>query len=554
MRRRSLPTLVLFANVLCAAAFHYACPKQLAGTRSTSQHARLSHAARWTKCKRTPLKLSPSSDGSQAKNRPNLAEVGLGQYVWFFSALPSLSLIFPSLVEVAQAASVGEDRRFFIVLLLILKRVYLYFVALSTLDVAARRSVNVLPKLGERLQELNRDIFGNFVSSDQMKEMQQSQDAKAVYSSLDEMSPSAQAAFLPAFLLVLLLGTFVLLNQPQPAAVDTESANVIAAQIKVAAALITPLANAALCFFFTSTELNAALCALRQRFPSTRRLLAGEEGKHSADHSPMLAAVAAGTIVAVSSLSPVGMAWPLQNTVNACVGVTVARALQLPKLSTIALALGGLVFYDVAGVYFLQPAGAEPAAAAAAAASAAVGGGAQSVMESVAKAKLAGGLWQPGLFTVVLNGKVTDALGLADVVFPAILAGWAHRRDRISATAAGSDATASAGPPTWPVEATRPVADPDHALSTVDKAATAGVGGQAADGDGGSLVGGGRRAHEDDSAYLSAAMGGYAVGCFACEVFNSGAGQPALLFLVPPMFSAVLLAAGLRGELSRVWG
>ena len=34
------------------------------------------------------------------------------------------------------------------------------------------------------------------------------------------------------------------------------------------------------------------------------------------------------------------------------------------------------------------------------------------------------------------------------------------------------------------------------------------------------------------SGYMSAAIGGYCLGCFLCEVTNSGGGQPALLLLV----------------------
>ena len=34
-----------------------------------------------------------------------------------------------------------------------------------------------------------------------------------------------------------------------------------------------------------------------------------------------------------------------------------------------------------------------------------------------------------GLFQVVVGGKVSDVLGLADVVFPAMLAGWSVRYD-----------------------------------------------------------------------------------------------------------------------------
>lgn len=53
-----------------------------------------------------------------------------------------------------------------------------------------------------------------------------------------------------------------------------------------------------------------------------------------------------------------------------------------------------------------------------------------SVMETVVRAKLSGAYaWQPGLLAVVVDGKTTDALGLGDAVFPAILSGWAMRKD-----------------------------------------------------------------------------------------------------------------------------
>ena len=58
-----------------------------------------------------------------------------------------------------------------IILFLILKRVYLYAVALSTVDIAARRSTNLLPKLGQRLQQLNEEILGGSgAQSDERKQ------------------------------------------------------------------------------------------------------------------------------------------------------------------------------------------------------------------------------------------------------------------------------------------------------------------------------------------------------------------------------------------------
>ena len=113
-----------------------------------------------------------------------------------------------------------------------------------------------------------------------------------------------------------------------------------------------------------------------------------------------------------------------------------------------------------------------------------------SVMETVVRAKLSGAYaWQPGLLAVVVDGKTTDALGLGDAVFPAILSGWAMRKDF----------------------------------------------------------------QQGGGGYLGASLAGYCLGCFLCEVTNSEGGQPALLLLVPAMFVAVLTHAARRGELSAIW-
>ena len=109
-------------------------------------------------------------------------------------------------------------------------------------------------------------------------------------------------------------------------------------------------------------------------------------------------------------------------------------------------------------------------------------------MEGAARARLVGdGAWAPGLLVVELGGRVSDALGVGDVVFPAMLAGWARRRD--------------------------------VAL---------------ADGGGG---------------YLASALLGYAGGCVALELVG-GTGGPALIELVPTNAAwGVLGRAAARGEL-----
>ena len=207
-----------------------------------------------------------------------------------------------------------------------------------------------------------------------------------------------------------------------------------------------------------------------------------------------LAVVASAAVTAGAYVLPPAAAWPLRNLVNSCIAVTVARGLQLPTLPLVAAALSGLVAYDTLSVYGTGALVAPAAAAEAAAAGASEAS--QSVMEAVARAKLSGsGPWQPGLLSVVVGGKTTDALGLGDAVFPAMLSGWALRRDLL-AHGAGS---------------------------------------------------------EGGEVYFKAAMGGYCIGCFLCEVTNSGGGQPALLVLVPAMLATVLTTATVRGELLDIW-
>jgi len=42
------------------------------------------------------------------------------------------------------------------------------------------------------------------------------------------------------------------------------------------------------------------------------------------------------------------------------------------------------------------------------------------------------------LLQVRLDGRLTDALGLGDIVFPSMLAGWAHRFDKHRELVAGA--------------------------------------------------------------------------------------------------------------------
>lgn len=123
-------------------------------------------------------------------------------------------------------------------------------------------------------------------------------------------------------------------------------------------------------------------------------------------------------------------------------------------------------------------------------------------MEAVAQSKLAS--WQPGLLEVIIghdNTKVTEALGLGDVVFPSILVAWGFMADHD---------------------------DNDEDVGY--------------------------------SSYASASVIGYIIGSFITEIVGSfdllgiRSGLPALVFLIPSMLIAVTVMAWSRNELRDVWG
>lgn len=209
--------------------------------------------------------------------------------------------------------------------------------------------------------------------------------------------------------------------------------------------------------------------------------------------SRVLSQVMAVLLVALSysSWSVGGGLWSVHNIVNMCIAVTMSRLLQLEQLPFIVLALLGLTVYDVVAVFGTQQ----------------LTDGGQSIMEAVATAKISTASsaaptipsvdqasissiasnwqwpkfrpWSPGLFEVSLNRRISDGLGLADVIFPSLLLTWAKRKEMI----------------------TPPKVSAATACST-----------------------------------------GFLIGCLMCEVFQTGQGQPALVFIVPSMLISLGLA------------
>ena len=445
----------------------------------------------------------------------------------FPSSLPLLAA--PSLVasvglpELYSQYKASGDGLGFFVLLLLAKRCSLYAAAASTVYVAARRSGDAPPGLGARLEKLTKESTYPFKYPGIEQE-----EFKVVVKEMDSTSDAAQAATLPLVFGALLVGAYALnllsdLPPPQP----TESNMEMAIAMQSAFAAFQPLSTASVCLFALNAELQAFVAAVlpREKVEGMPDPLPSDGSTDEAPTLPPAALAAfASAFIAVGAayLLPTKDVWPLQNVLNSCVAIGVARVLQLPSLPAVCAALVGLTLYD--GIGTLGAASAASVVSAASSASAMIATSdasavvsatdavsplmaSASVMEGVAQARLGYGsgstpLWQPGLLTVLLEGRTTDALGLGDVVGPSILAGWCHRFDLAKSNQ-------------------RSESDSDE--------------GQIAPGQGG---------------YLATALGGYAAGCVLLEIGPPELTRAALLFLTPPMLIAVLARLTLRGELA----
>lgn len=407
-------------------------------------------------------------------------------YAMVFAILPAASTIFPMLLSHITDFTVAPiDRQGFILQLLLFKRVYLYSLALVALDWCSKRSLDMaeLP-LGSRMLSINQEMFSQLGNnSATFIEMEQSANAP-LYESLNKIESSQQAAALPVLLFVSLAASFGFITIFSQLASSTSGPESSAFALSLRDGF-TALTNGAVAFLFSKAELQR-IKGLDTRLPIAAALL----------------------LASLSLAEPTGgNLWPLQNCVNVLIAVTASRAVTLPKLRYVLLALAGLAVYDVVSVVGTTQ----------------FTDNGQSIMEAVARAKAgltssagsaaptqgsglaemvatsAQTMWRPGLLQVVVGGRVSDVLGLADVIFPALLSGWALRFDHQSRQSAGTD---------------------DNGASP---------------------------------SYYSAALAGFAVGCILCELLQTGAGgQPALLYLVPSMVTAVLAVGVARGEVKAI--
>ncbi|KAJ1431417.1 signal peptide peptidase-domain-containing protein [Ochromonadaceae sp. CCMP2298] len=516
-----------------------------------------------------PGTISPGGVGSPS---PSPVRPSLITYAAAFLALPLASLALPALLDrVVDFSIPPESRQYYILALLLSKRLYLYSLAFATLYISATRAYTEPVRLGQRLMQINDGAFEGFPLLDGLrvgplladfkdidnevtddvdsaaatdstlsakeKEEKRVRKEKAAavqefYGSADNVSDEAQAAFLPIALSAALIGSFALLNTGTGVTAPPDSTSAfltLLEQLKAAfraapyLSYLSLLPTGLVCWLFTKSEVSA---------------------------------------------------WPVQNIVNMCIAITTARAVQLPRLPTVLAALAGLVAYDVVAVLGTQqltdggqsimeavarakvgiasaPAvsigavgasagavGAKVGAAAAAAGGGAAGGGVVSLGAAGAgAAPTAAGMgmvgagirtWAPGLLVVALGGRVSDGLGLADVVFPCMLASWALRYDESQSNEEGERKGKSG----------------ESSGKNIESSASSGD-----KGDSNESV----RTVRDRRRLFPASLVGFMVGCLALEVLQTGGGDPALLFLVPSMAVAVLGTGLANGELRSMW-
>ena len=417
----------------------------------------------------TGLQLPKSTIGTPKINgQPSPFQV-VGVYA-LAPAVPTLTL--PILAE--NFRSTQETSALLSVL--VAKRVFIYLLAIiATIYAGWRASCFSLPA-GESLDALNRELLkGEAPVLSNQEDMGRTKRDDGVFAALDDKENIGQnvAYALPFFLTGALILSYALLNGTTDAK-SQESALSFKEMFNV----LSTISNFAICLIFTAAEfrsLSSANLGEKKNNNTDDAVVLSPESTEMNTGSPLHLisvpnAIAFGTVLAAFSL-PLYQAWPFQNSINIAIAVSVTRALAPfiigpeKSMRTIALALIGLSFYDVISVFGTNLLGVQSAAAAVSniyGESAVINYGTYastgimdasnsyptidistgliastngSVMESVARAKLQGP-WRPGLLEMVLVGRVSDAIGLGDIVFPACLVSWGFALDTVYAYAA----------------------------------------------------------------------------------------------------------------------
>ena len=423
-----------------------------------------------------------------------------------FVLLPVVSLVFPELLSsITNFDVTAIDRQTSILQLLLLKRVYLYGLALAALDWCSKRSAELVDvPLGSRFLAINQELLSGLGNGTDSFASLEKEANRPLYEALDKVEGSQQAAALPILLAASLACSFAFLTISSRLSIPPPDENVgdtFALAQALGSSLLagfSVLSNGAVSFLFSKAELQVLRTRWTPQLPSETATV-----------------VAAVLCIAAFAGGLGSSAWPAQNAINVMLAVTACRACALPRIRFIIPALVGLMLYDfvaVSGTAQFTDGGSSIMEAVAVAKVTAAGSTSSATSENVvaAVAGVAASPWRPGLFQVVVSGRVSDALGLADVIFPALLAGWALRFDNLQKQEQEQD----------PEQGQREQLDRPQAAAGL----------------------------------YPAALFGFVIGCFSLELLQTGAGgQPALIYLVPAMLLSVFAAGAKAGALGRMW-
>jgi hypothetical protein len=477
--------------------------------------------------------------------------------------LPLASTLIPSLLAEITDFNIEPDRRqVAIISLLLFKRVYLYSTAYNALDWCAKRNFLSPPSsfslpeaeaeagaevegnkesnevgLGTRISAINKELFADF-STSQGNKGQQQMESQQIYVGLDSIDGYSQALLVPILIATSLVTTYAVQSansgmlasswilQAITTSTDTDHANTEALMLlaQKVSIVLPGLISVVVCSLFSRIEIEKIFMTTQEK---SKRSVSGIVSLGlaillsliSVFYQPLFATLGASAIL-MSNI------WLLQNMLNSLLAVSISRVFSFNKLQYISIALTGLVFYDyffVNGLSQLTDGGtsimeavataklqaadtlssASTAATTTVASAASVSGVESGLEQGLAAIQSSLRVWSPGFFQVQVGGKVSDGLGLGDVVFPSMLASWALKFDNRHSTAQASEGGGN-----------------DSKMEKDRK--------KGGDGDSKQLL------------LYPSTLVGFLVGCLLCEVFQTGSGQPALLYVVPGMFAGMM--------------
>ena len=394
----------------------------------------------------------PTKNNNQSKvdlkktiDVPNLQKVNapsLLQVTGFYGVTPVIpAVVLPMLTDTFRATQNPSD----LLAVLIAKRSFIYILATVTTAYAGWRATTDL-SAGESLDALNREI----IKGRQYDTNRNGSDEKdqAIFAPLDKVENVNQnVAFALPILLASSLGFSYMFIQAQqgldvnPSIQIDDNINLL----ELAGNLVT-FSNLMVCLLFAATEYRSYTKPQKETNEDNNDNELEHNvstGQNIVNIPNILACIA----VSMAWLLPTSQAWPFQNSVNMTLAVTVTRAIapflldKSGSVRIVALALSGLAFYDVTsvfGAFSIDPASAvdftsTTVSPMSTSSSSIIAD--KSIMETVARSKIEGS-WRPGLLEMVLVGRVSDVIGLGDVIFPACLVSWGYSFHKVYAYAA----------------------------------------------------------------------------------------------------------------------